>query len=158
MPSWVETPGHGYLKVTLGQLYKSIERKGFQPTRHSMVNLAGTHAFLEEDVDAQYFLNATSVPLNVSREYRVQYLKNGLDDEKYMTIPQTREALWRWIEIVAQRDELPAGTVVELDSYPSKRWTIIEARRRRGKTEYSLENRKTGEWGWANSNRITDIL
>jgi len=123
-----------------------------------MASISGTHALLEEDVDAGMFLDAMGISTQESKHYKVQYRKEGIDYSKYMVIPQTREDLNKWIRTVAQRTELSRGTIVEIDCCKSRQWTVVEARRTRKKVEYSLDNRRTGEWGWANANRITNIL
>lgn len=52
--TFIETPGHGYLKVSKTQFLKSGADK------HKVSGYSGlgkSHLYLEEDCDASYFLN-----------------------------------------------------------------------------------------------------
>ena len=163
MPSWISTPGHGYLKITLNQLMGAIE-SGLVLTGYSAMN--GTHAFLEEDVDAGRYLDHMRIARDRARGWRDSYRKTNLDFGKsgYVTVPSSQETLRNidvlmdWMRVVQDRKDLRVGDVVELDNYPSKIWSVIERMKTRRKLQYYLKHSPTGEQGWAASRRITRIL
>ena len=155
MPTFISTSGHGYLKVTLNQLLKAMEN-GMKPTGYSMVSRAGNYALLEEDVDAGRYLDAMDIPLEEYRAYRTQY-QEGINDQKYKQIPQSIEALEEWIETVSARKDLPPGTIVEIDDYPSKTWEVLSRHKYRRRVEYQLRSVGGVRVGYADANRITKI-
>jgi hypothetical protein len=68
--TFIETPGHGYLKVSKEQFIES----GADIHKVSMFSgLTKTHVFLEEDCDATYFINhlkQNGIPFEENKVYQ----------------------------------------------------------------------------------------
>jgi hypothetical protein len=68
--TFIETPGHGYLKVSKTQFLKSGADKQ-KISRYS--GLSKSHLYLEEDCDATYFINylkESGIPFKENKVYQ----------------------------------------------------------------------------------------
>ena len=71
---FIETPSHGYLKITPMQLKEAMAR-GFVPTHYSYISKKSV--LLEEDVDAYGFMQIMGIDFNtIQQTYQIGINKN----------------------------------------------------------------------------------
>lgn len=148
MAVFIATPGHGYIKVTLREPLKALEA-GYKPTNFSLMN--GTHALLEEDVDAGKYMDSLGFDENWYGSLKTQYRKNNIDWSHYVTVANSKHELDQWMDVVNRRKDLKKGDEVVVFGKPY----VIEKRlKSRGAIKYLVSGDQTG---WTKATNIEGI-